>query len=89
LPEPAGKKPLSLSLHAVELPPALSRQAVDRCPLCVRFFDDSVREVGSVVIMISETCVIKDVLGEAQKHILPNWGITGPPHCSYNTRVSL
>jgi len=75
---PAGKKSLSLSLHAVELPPAVSQQAADRCPLCIRFFDDSVREVGCTVVTVSETSTMKEVLAEAAQHLRPEWGIAPP-----------
>jgi len=48
------------------------------CPLCIRFFDDTVREVGSEVIFVHEDGNISDVLAEAQKFLKPEWGISGP-----------
>merc|ERR1719277_1307026 len=45
----ASRRPTPLALHAVELPFANSREVFERglCPLCVRFFDTAVHEVGS------------------------------------------
>jgi len=68
-----------LSFHAVELPCALGRQIYDRghIPLCVRFFDDSVREMGNAVVTVPNSATVSDVLVEAKKHLNPDWGITG------------
>eukprot|EP00440_Ansanella_granifera_P045560 gb/GFBE01049357.1/.p1 GENE.gb/GFBE01049357.1/~~gb/GFBE01049357.1/.p1 ORF type:complete len:1302 (+),score=337.04 gb/GFBE01049357.1/:1-3906(+) len=72
------KKPLTL--HAVELPfePGGRVLAEHLAPLCVRFFDDHVREVGSEVIFVPNDGNITDVLNEARRHIQPEWGISGP-----------
>mmetsp|Transcript_81905 Transcript_81905/g.160659 ORF Transcript_81905/g.160659 Transcript_81905/m.160659 type:complete len:209 (-) Transcript_81905:43-669(-) len=48
------------------------------CPLCVRFFDSSVREVGSRVIFVSSNGTLQDVVNESAKHLDPTWGISGP-----------
>jgi len=71
------KRPLSL--HAVELPPQLGRQALERglCPLCLRFYDDAVRETGSQVIAVPSSGTVQDVLLEAKKHVQSDWGVTG------------
>jgi len=72
------KRPLTL--HALELPPGFSRQTTERnaCPLCVRFYDDSVREVGSQIVFVPNTGTISDLLVEAKKHIQAEWGLSGP-----------
>jgi hypothetical protein len=72
-----NKKPLSL--HAVELP--VSRVAVhDRnsTPVCLRFFDDAVREVGSCVVVVPNVATPADILTEAKRHIRPDWNMNGP-----------
>lgn len=69
-------------LHAVELPPELGPQVFspDQVPLCIRFFDSAVREVGCVVIVMPVTATVADVLKEVSKpqHLQPQWGIAGP-----------
>ncbi|CAJ1459812.1 unnamed protein product [Effrenium voratum] len=69
-----------LTLHAVELPFQPGGQVLEKglCPLCVRFFDDSVREVGNEVIFVPNDGNVADVLAEAQRHLKPEWGIAGP-----------
>lgn len=71
------KKPLSL--HAVELPFQPGRQvaARDMCPVCVRFYDEAVREVGSCIIVVPNTGTVQDILVEAKKQLQPDWGIQG------------
>jgi len=74
-----AKRPLAL--HAVELPPHLGRQALERglCTFCVRFYDDQVREVGSCVIAGPSSGTVQDVLAEAKRCANPEWGFaTGP-----------
>jgi len=72
-----AKKPLRL--HAVELPFQPGRQVFERdlSPLCVRFYDDAVREVGSCVIAVSNNGNIQDVINVAKDHLKPEWGIRG------------
>lgn len=69
----------TFKLHAVELPFQLGRQVLDRgcVPLCVRFYDEAVREVGSCVISVSNNGTVTDILTEARPQIKPEWGITG------------
>lgn len=68
-----------LTLHAVELPFQPGGQVLQKglCPLCVRFFDDRVREMGSEVIFVPNDGNVQDVLTEAQRHLKPEWGISG------------
>jgi len=77
----------TFSLHAVELtyPPGGVGNPLDArpplvnlCPFCVRFYDDAVREVGSVIISVPNSSRVEDVLAEAKQHILPEWNINGP-----------
>jgi len=72
-----AKRPLSL--HAVELPFQPNSQVFERglCPLCVRFYDDAVREVGNHIMAIPTSGTVQDILTEAKKHLQPEWGITG------------
>jgi len=72
-----AKRPLSL--HAVEFPFQLGRDVLDRekCPLCLRFFDNAVREVGSEVVAVPSNGTVHDVLLEAKKHLKPEWGMSG------------
>lgn len=72
------KKPLNF--HVVELPFQPGPQLFDRnmCPLCVRFFDDATREVGSAVVLVPNGGTVQDVLLEAEKQLKPEWGITLP-----------
>mmetsp|Transcript_156414 Transcript_156414/g.291945 ORF Transcript_156414/g.291945 Transcript_156414/m.291945 type:complete len:1326 (+) Transcript_156414:95-4072(+) len=74
----ATKKPLCL--HAVELPYQVARQVSDRnlCPLCIRFYDDAVREVGSCIIAVPNSGTAADVLAEAEKHLEAEWGLNRP-----------
>jgi len=67
------------NLHAVELPFQPSRQVYDRglCPLCVRFYNDAVVEVGSQLITVQSHGTVNDVLNEARKHLLPEYHVTG------------
>ncbi|CAE7645949.1 UBP12, partial [Symbiodinium pilosum] len=69
-----------LTLHAVELPFQPGGRVLEKglCPLCIRFFDDAVREVGSEVIFVPNDGNISDVLSEAQGLLKPEWGISGP-----------
>lgn len=69
-----------LRLHAVELD---WRQAenCDQRHLCIRFYDDGVREVGSCLITVSDDGTIEDVLTEAKSHLQIKWGIKGPLRC--------
>merc|ERR1712137_1447729 len=72
------KKQFSMNLHAVELP--LSSQALhDRnaTPLCMRFFDDMVREVGSHILVIPNNASIADILAEAKRQLRPEWSMSG------------
>lgn len=75
-----GRRPAPLTLHAVELPFQPGREVFDRglCPLCVRFFDSQVREVGSQIITVPNNGTVQDIINEASKHATPQWGITGP-----------
>lgn len=68
-----------LTLHVVELTFQPGGTILDKglCPLCIRFFDDRVREVGSEVIFVPNDGNVQDVLTEAQRHLKPEWGITG------------
>jgi hypothetical protein len=71
-----SKKPLTF--HAVELPfPSARTQDRGLVPFCIRFFDDSVREMGNAVVMVADSGTVGDILSEARKHIDPEWGITG------------
>jgi len=74
----AAKKPLSF--HAVELPFHPGRQAIERgfCPLCIRFFDTAVREVGSCVVVVPINGAVQDILTEAAGKLQPEWSISGP-----------
>lgn len=74
---PPQKK--SLILHAVQLPSEPGRQVFERnlCPLCVRFYDAAVQEVGSAIITVQNSGTAADVLNEAKRHLQPAWGITG------------
>jgi hypothetical protein len=67
------------ALHAVELPFQPGRQVFEKnlCPLCVRFYDDAVREVGSAIITVPNSGTAADVLAEAKKHLQEDWGIRG------------
>lgn len=69
-----------LTLHAVELAwrPGQDFMAQGLCPLCVRFYDDVVREIGCRIIRLSNDNTMADLLAEAKKHVLPEWGMTGP-----------
>jgi len=62
----------------VELPPPLGRQgqAAERgaVPLCLRFFDAAVREVGSCVVAVPGNGTVQDVLQEAQAALQSEWG---------------
>jgi len=73
-----AKRPLAL--HAVSLPAQLGRQAADRGlnPVCVRFYDDAVREVGSQILLVWNTGTVADLLAEAKKHVQAEWGLNGP-----------
>lgn len=74
-----NKKPLHL--HALELPLDLRMQATSELglySLCLRFFDERVREVGSCVLLLPNNSTVQDVLAEARKHLQADWGITGP-----------
>jgi ubiquitin carboxyl-terminal hydrolase 7 len=46
--------------------------------VCLRFFDDAVREVGSCVIVVPTMATPADILAEAKRHIRPDWNMTGP-----------
>merc|ERR1712187_238235 len=72
-----AKQPLRL--HVVELPFQPGRQVFERnmVPLCVRFYDDAVREVGSAVIAVSNSGTIADVINQSKDSIKAEWGITG------------
>jgi len=72
------KRPLML--HAVQLPFQPGGQVFERglCPLCIRYFDDAAREVGSEVIFVPNDGNVTDVLAEATGHLQPEWGISGP-----------
>eukprot|EP00929_Paragymnodinium_shiwhaense_P086804 TRINITY_DN4722_c0_g1_i1.p1 TRINITY_DN4722_c0_g1~~TRINITY_DN4722_c0_g1_i1.p1 ORF type:complete len:1338 (-),score=356.76 TRINITY_DN4722_c0_g1_i1:238-4086(-) len=64
-----------LVLHAV----TPFGQAAQNCVfVCLRYFDDAVREVGSEVIQVPQTATMADVLAEAKRYLQPEWGITGP-----------
>jgi hypothetical protein len=67
-------------LHAVELPFRPGREVFDRnlCPLCLRFYDEKVSEVGSAIITVQNSATAADVLVEAKKHLQEEWGIRGP-----------
>merc|ERR1712032_1700676 len=71
------KKPLTL--HAVELEPSI-RLGYDAsvCPLCVRFFDDAVVEIGSCIVNVPANSSAQDVISEAKEHIPSSWGMSGP-----------
>jgi len=73
-----AKQPMTL--HAVELPSEFAQEVGDRglLPLCIRYYDDAVREVGSQVIYVSHSGLVSDALTAARKHNRPEWGITGP-----------
>jgi hypothetical protein len=70
------KKPLVL--HAVEVPmPEEKSLAQGFCPFCVRFFDDAVREVGSVIVAVENLATVNDVVVEARKRMDKDWAIDG------------
>eukprot|EP00927_Polykrikos_kofoidii_P048381 TRINITY_DN4266_c0_g1_i1.p1 TRINITY_DN4266_c0_g1~~TRINITY_DN4266_c0_g1_i1.p1 ORF type:complete len:1211 (-),score=249.41 TRINITY_DN4266_c0_g1_i1:146-3778(-) len=71
-----GKKPLVV--HAVELPAVPQADQRTLRQVCVRFFDDAVREVGSAILPVSETGTVGDILAEAKNHLQPEWGISAP-----------
>jgi len=73
----AAKKPLAV--HAVELPVFATERSM--CHLCVRFFDEAVREVGNAIISIPVSSTVQDVLTEAATHLRPEWGISGQLRC--------
>jgi hypothetical protein len=70
----------TLALHAVELPFQPGRQVFERnlCPLCVRFYNESVVEVGSAIITVQNSSTAADVLAEAQRHLQSEWNMAGP-----------
>jgi len=72
-----SKKPLLF--HAIELPFQPGREVYERglCPLAIRFFDDVVREVGNCVVLVPNGATVQDVLAEAKKHMIAEWGLTG------------
>lgn len=79
-----SKKPLVL--HAVEVPLQTMREVLDRnlMPMCIRFFDDAVREVGSEIILLNAVgSVYADVIDQAQRLVQQRgeWGMTGPLRC--------
>mmetsp|Transcript_54572 Transcript_54572/g.127608 ORF Transcript_54572/g.127608 Transcript_54572/m.127608 type:complete len:1321 (-) Transcript_54572:97-4059(-) len=67
-----AKRPLTL--HAVEAPTFTDRA---HCVICIRFYDDQVREVGNCMVSVPSTATVQDVLVEAKNHLQPQWGITG------------
>jgi hypothetical protein len=72
-----NKKPLAI--HVVELPVSgLAVHDRNSAPVCLRFFDDAVREVGSCVIVVPNTATPADILAEAKRHIHPDWNMNGP-----------
>jgi len=72
-----SKKPLTL--HAVELP-FQPTQIFDRglCPFCVRFFDDMVREVGSVTVCVKNNGTVSDILQEAKNEMRFEFNVSKP-----------
>lgn len=75
-----SRKPAPLALHAVELPFAPGKEVFERglCPLCVRFFDTQIREVGNKIITVPNHGTVQDIINEAGNHLKPEWGISGP-----------
>mmetsp|Transcript_129327 Transcript_129327/g.322393 ORF Transcript_129327/g.322393 Transcript_129327/m.322393 type:complete len:1329 (-) Transcript_129327:246-4232(-) len=75
-----GRRPAPLTLHAVELPFPPGREVFNQglSPLCVRFFDAAVREVGSRIITVPNNGTVQDIINESQQHLQPQWGISGP-----------
>jgi hypothetical protein len=72
LPAPT-KRPFSL--HAVEFAIPAAHSASEL--LCVRFYDEAVREVGNAVLSVLSAGTVQDVLVEARRHLQPSWGISG------------
>lgn len=74
-----SRKPLVL--HFVELPFQPSQPMFDRgiFPVCVRFFDDMVREVGSVVVCVQHSGTVHDIIQEARRNAqLRDFNLSGP-----------
>lgn len=68
------KKPLNF--HVMELPFQPGVPGVER-NIGLRFFDEATREMGTAVISVPPHATAQDVCTEAEKHILPEWGISG------------
>jgi hypothetical protein len=72
-----GKKPLTI--HAVEIPFPPGQLVADNNQIwvCVRFFDDAVREVGSFIATVPPNGTMADVLTESRHHLQqhPEWNI--------------
>jgi len=67
-----------MRLHAVELPlPVGKIYERGLTPLCVRFYDDAVSEVGSCVIAAPTNGTIQDILTASKDHLKAEWGISG------------
>jgi len=77
---PGSRRPTPLNIHAVELPFSPGSDVFERqlCPLCVRFFDTSVREVGNKIITVPNHGTVQDIINEANQHLKPEWGLSGP-----------
>lgn len=75
-----GRRRTEVHLHAVALPWELGSQVFERnlCPLCIRFFDAQVREVGSCLITVPTIGTVQDIMTEASAQLRPEWGITAP-----------
>lgn len=46
--------------------------------LCIRFYDEAVREMGSALVVVPTSGTVQDVLAQAQESLNADWGITGP-----------
>jgi len=64
-----------LGLHGVTLP---FPPGIPPLPVCVRYFDDVVREVGSVVFQVPASGTVRDILAEATKKCPPNLNLSTP-----------
>jgi len=74
----AGKKPLNL--HAVEMPFEPRPESLEHgtVPICLRFFDSAVREVGSEIVYAPSSGTVQDLLNLAAQVIQPEWNISQP-----------
>jgi len=75
---PSSNSRKHFTLHCVELPYSLDTGAYSTLqPVCIRFFDDQVREIGCEVVLVPIDGEVNDVIVEVQKQIIPEWNMSG------------